>query len=158
MVITATQTYARQTPRKVRLVANAVKKLPLAEAFRQLGVMDRTASILVLKVLRQAVANATHNHGVAVNDLMIQSITVDAGPVYKRFQAVSRGRAHGIRKETSHVKVVLATKAAEVVTPEKVAPAAKKEVVAQTAEKAETKAPAAKKPAAKKTTKKEVTK
>lgn len=110
MTITASQIYARQTPRKVRLVANTVKSLPLTAAFQQLGVMDRNASILVMKVLRQAVANATHNHGLAVDDLVIKSITVDQGATYKRFRAVSRGRAHSIQKKTCHVTVELMEK------------------------------------------------
>ncbi len=110
MTITASQIYARQAPRKVRLVANTVKSLPLADAFQQLGVINREASILVMKVLRQAVANATHNHGLKAEDLVIKSIRVDGGSVYKRFRAVSRGRAHSIMKKTCHVTVELMEK------------------------------------------------
>jgi large subunit ribosomal protein L22 len=110
MTITASQIYARQTPRKVRLVANTVKSLPLVAAFQQLGVINREASILVMKVLRQAVANATHNHNLQAEDLVIKSIRVDGGSVYKRFRAVSRGRAHSIMKKTCHVTVELMEK------------------------------------------------
>jgi large subunit ribosomal protein L22 len=110
MTIQASQIYNRQAPRKVRLVANTVKSLPLAAAFQQLAVMDRNASILVMKVLRQAVANATHNYGLQVEDLAIKSITVDGGSLYKRFRAVSRGRAHSIVKKTCHVTVELVEK------------------------------------------------
>lgn len=110
MTITASQIYARQAPRKVRLVANTVKSLPLTDAFLQLGVIKREASILVMKVLRQAVANATHNHGIKVEDLVIKSIRVDGGSLYKRFRAVSRGRAHAIVKKTCHVTVELMEK------------------------------------------------
>lgn len=115
MTITASQIYARQTPRKVRLVANTVKSLPLATAFQQLSVMDRTASVLVMKVLRQAVANATHNHGLSVTDLVIKSIKVDQGSTYRRYRAASRGRAHSIQKKTCHVTVELIEKS-DVVT------------------------------------------
>lgn len=107
MIITATQKNTRQTPRKVRLVANQVKDLSLEAAITQLGVMQRRASLVVLKVIRQAVANATHNHGFTVADLRLKSIVVTPGPTYKRFQAVSRGRAHGIFKRTCHVTVEL---------------------------------------------------
>jgi large subunit ribosomal protein L22 len=122
MTIQASQIYNRQAPRKVRLVANTVKSLPLAAAFQQLAVMDRNASILVMKVLRQAVANATHNYGLQVEDLAIKSITVDGGSLYKRFRAVSRGRAHSIVKKTCHVNVELIEKK-DIVT--KAKPAAK---------------------------------
>jgi large subunit ribosomal protein L22 len=131
----------------VRLVANTVKSLPLTEAFQQLGVINRQASILVLKVLRQAVANATHNHGLAVDDLVIKSIRVDQGATYKRFRAVSRGRAHSIQKKTCHVMVELMEKSdaqpkAKVAAPteqtvvtEKTAPAKKATAVKKTAKK-----------------------
>lgn len=109
MIIKATQTYTRQTPRKVRLIANTVKKLSVAKALEQLSVIERKASIVVLKVLRQAIANAMNNHGLAFGDLTIKSIQVQNGPYYKRFRAASRGRAHSIYKKTSHVVVELET-------------------------------------------------
>lgn len=109
MEIIATQRNIRQAPRKVRLVANAVKDLPLEQAFRQLSVIQRAATIPVLKTLRQAVANATHNFHLKPEDLVIKSIVVDEGTMYKRFRAVSRGRAHRILKRTSHVMVKLTT-------------------------------------------------
>lgn len=149
MTITASQIYARQTPRKVRLVANTVKSLPLAAAFQQLSVMDRTASVLVMKVLRQAVANATHNHGLLVTDLVIKSIKVDQGSTYRRYRAASRGRAHSIQKKTCHVTVELMEKS-DVVTAAKPATpvvAAPEVVEAKKDEKAVSKPKAVKKKA-----------
>lgn len=110
MIIKAEQKNSRQSDRKVLLVANAVKKLSVPEALKQLAVMERKASVVVLKVLRQAIANATHNHGLAVDDLAIKSIIIGGGTPYKRFRPVSRGRAHSILKRTCHVKVELITK------------------------------------------------
>lgn len=107
MLIKASQKYTRQTPRKTRLVANAVKGLGINDAIEQLGLIERKASILILKVLRQALANAEHNFGLPVKQLKIHSILIGTGPSYKRFRAVSRGRAHTILKRTSHVTVVL---------------------------------------------------
>jgi large subunit ribosomal protein L22 len=110
MTIKTTQKNTRQTPRKVRLVANAVKNVPLNEAFRQLGVIERRATMVLMKVLRQAVANAVHNFGYSPEDLSLKSILVTDGPRYKRFRAVSRGRAHNIIKRTSHITVELEAK------------------------------------------------
>ena len=107
MTITATQKYARQAPRKVRLVANSVRKMKLEEAVRQLGVMDRTASILVLKVIRQAIANAINNHNLKFEELELKNILVDGAATYKRFRAASRGRGNSIFKRSSHVTVIL---------------------------------------------------
>lgn len=103
----ATQKFVRQSPRKVRLVANQVKDLPLEQAVIQLVHIERKATLVLLKTLRQAMANAQHNHGVSPDDLRIKTIIIGDGPRYKRFNAVSRGRAHSIIKRSCHVRVVL---------------------------------------------------
>ncbi len=110
MLIKTTQKYTRQSPRKVRLVVNQIKKLNLEDAMSQLSLIPRRSTDVIAKVLRTAVADAVNNHGFQVGDLVIDEITVNEGPRYKRFQAVSRGRAHNVVKRTSHVTVVLKTK------------------------------------------------
>lgn len=107
MNIIAVQKSVRHTARKVNLVVRALKDLPLDQAIVQLGHIQRRATLPVLKVVRQAVANAQHNHGLTIDQLKLQSIEVTSGAQYKRFRAVSRGRAHGIVKKTSHIKVTL---------------------------------------------------
>lgn len=107
MIIKAQQAFTRQTPRKLRLVANIVKKLSLADAVRQLTVIERKATIGILKVVRQAIANATHNHGLKVEELQLKNILITEGPRFRRFRAVSRGRAHNVLKRTSHITVEL---------------------------------------------------
>jgi large subunit ribosomal protein L22 len=109
MLVTAYQKNTRQTSRKLRLVANTVKGLPLADAVKQLAVIERRATLPILKVVKQALANATHNHGLQVGDLVLDQILITEGPRYRRFRAASRGRAHGVTKRTSHIKVVLRT-------------------------------------------------
>lgn len=146
MTITARQKFVRQTPRKVRLVAASVKKMKLEEAIRQLGVMDRTASTTVLKVVRQAIANAMNNHGLKFEELQLKNIVINEGATYKRFRAVSRGRAHTIMKRSCHITVEL-EKPDVTVSPVKETEAPRKKVV----EKTEVKAEKSVKPAAKKT-------
>lgn len=107
MIITATQKNTRQTPRKVRLVANTVKKLTLEKALQQLAVIERRSTLVILKTIKQAMANAINNHGYGFSDLELKNIIVTEGPTYKRFRAVSRGRGHGVFKRTSHITVVL---------------------------------------------------
>lgn len=109
MTIKATQKYTRQTGRKVRLVANTVKKLPLEEALRQLAVIERRSTLAILKTVKQAIANAINNHGLKFGDLKLDNIIVDNGPQYQRMRAVSRGRGHEIKKRTSHITVTLST-------------------------------------------------
>lgn len=110
MLITAKQTHIRQAPRKVRLVAMQVKKLSLEKAIKQLAVIERRSTLAVLKVLKQAVANATNNLGLTFDDLVLKDIVVSDGPIYKRMRAVSRGRGHRIEKRTSHITVILEKK------------------------------------------------
>ncbi len=109
MLIKAEQKNTRQSPRKVRLVANTVRKMDLEAAITHLTKIQKRASLVVLKTIRQAIANATHNHGLNFQDLELKNILVNSGPIYKRFRAVSRGRAHNIYKRTCHVKVLLET-------------------------------------------------
>ena len=133
MLITATQKYTRQSPRKVRLVANAVKKLSLPKALKQLSVMEKRASLVVMKTTRQAMANAINNHHFSADQLLIEDIKITEGPRYKRFQPVSRGRAHSILKRTSHIQVILKTEEEKAPIVADKAPAPKSaEVVKQT--------------------------
>ncbi|MDQ3008503.1 MAG: 50S ribosomal protein L22 [bacterium] len=151
MIITATQKNTRQTPRKVRLVANTVKNLPLDQAIRQLAIIERRATMPVLKVLKQAIANALNNHGLKFEELELNSITVNEGTRQRRYRAASKGRAHDIKKRSSHITVSLKTREAKEATAEK-AVADKKEVVSAAAPSVEAKKPV------KKTTAKKVTK
>lgn len=159
MQIIAEQKNTRQSPRKVRLVANAVRKLSLEQALQQLAVIERRSTLVVTKVIRQALANAWHNHNLSAKELVLKNIIVNEGPTYKRWRAVSRGRAHTIFKRTSHVRVILETKNKAAQPAAK--PAAEKEG-AKTAQPAAQKASAQLKtktaPKKKKTSKKEVKK
>ncbi len=143
MKFIATQKNIRQTPRKIRLVANQVKDLSLEQALRQLAVIQRRSTLVLLKTFKQAMANAKNNYGVAISDLEIAEVTVMVGPSYKRFNAVSRGRAHAILKRTSHLRVVLQTKSDVAVDPKAAVKSVstKTEVAAKTEDK-KAKAPA----------------
>ena len=113
MQIIAIQKTTREAPRKVRLVADVVRKLSPQDAVKQLLVVERRAGEVILKVLNSALANAQHNHNLSVDELVIKNILVNEGPRYKRFQPVSRGRAHSIVKRTSHITVILEPKKVE---------------------------------------------
>lgn len=107
MEITAYARYIRITPRKVRLVTNLVKRLPVNVAISQLKFLPKAAAVPVRKVIESAVANAVHNAKLDPKSLYIQSITADGGPTLKRWQPRAFGRASPIRKRMTHIKVVL---------------------------------------------------
>ena len=62
------------------------------------------------KILGSAVANATHNDMQELVNLVIASVSVTKGIVYKRGNPISRGRSHPILKRTSHVLLELRVK------------------------------------------------
>jgi large subunit ribosomal protein L22 len=53
------------------------------------------------------VANAEQQGVSDVDRLFVKAISVDQGPVLKRFLPRAQGRATKIRKPTSHITVVL---------------------------------------------------
>jgi large subunit ribosomal protein L22 len=106
-MVTAELKNYRQSPRKVRLVVDAVRGKEIAGAMTTLTFMPKKASLAVKKLIESAVANAKHNHDLKAEDLFIKEIFVDQGPILKRWRARARGRASSIHKHTSHIRVVL---------------------------------------------------
>ena len=106
-------------PRKMRLVANLVKGMPIQKALDVLNFTKRTAAFHIAKTLKSAAANAFSMVGtdhVKPEDLYVKSITVDAAPSAKRIRFQSMGRVFRYRKRHSHLTVVLEEKAVAPVT------------------------------------------
>lgn len=99
--------YIRISPRKVRLVIEAIKDLKPQKALEYLKFINKRAAKPISLVIKSAIANAKNNFDLNPEDLRFKSIQVGEGPTLKRWQAISRGRAHSIMKRTSHIKVVL---------------------------------------------------
>lgn len=106
----STQKYIRTSPRKIRLVADAVRKLTPAKALVYLKFVEKSAAAPLYKAIKTAVANAKTNFGISVEKLVFQTIDVQEGATIKRWRAVSRGQAHKIMKRTAHINVVLKEK------------------------------------------------
>ena len=107
--ITAQLNSYRQSPRKVRVVANALRNKSVKEAKNRLEFITKRASGPLHKLLNSAIANAK-DLGAKIEDLWVKSITVDGGKILYRRRPVSHGSAHAIHKRTSRVKIVLAEK------------------------------------------------
>jgi large subunit ribosomal protein L22 len=119
----------RQSPRKVRLIVDAIRGKNVNDAITTLTFMVKRGALPVQKLLESAMANATHNFNLKTDNLFIKEITVDQGPILKRWRARARGRASSIHKHTSHIKLVLAEKDVEkTVKSVKTEKTAKKEV------------------------------
>lgn len=107
MEVSSTQKFVHMSPRKVRLVANAIRGKSPDEALTALAFMTKRAALPVTKALKSAMANATNNAKLKGDTLKIKSIQIEEGPRLKRFRPVSRGMAHGYVRRMSHIKVVL---------------------------------------------------
>jgi len=97
----------RQSPRKVRLVANLVRGKSVNQALSELKYTPKRASHSITKLIESAVANATANGPKDKDSLFIKDIQINEGRTLYRILPMSRGRAFRIRKRTSHVNIEL---------------------------------------------------
>ena len=97
----------RQSPRKVRLVADLVRGKRVDLALAQLAMLPKRASEPMAKLVRSAHANAGD---VSAHDLVIEKIEVNGGVVFRRSMPRARGRASAIKKKSSHVAIALGAK------------------------------------------------
>ncbi len=111
----AVQRMLRQSPRKVRLVVDLIRGRPVGEAFSILKFSRKGAAKPVSKVLLSAVANARQKASRAAerldeDELFVKTATVDVGPTLTGFMRAALGRATPIKKRTSHITILVATK------------------------------------------------
>ena len=116
-VAKAKLSYARISPRKVKIVIDLIRNKPVGEALAILKHTPKAASFIVEKLLLSAMANAENNHGMDVEKLYVSEIFASAGPILKRIQPRAQGRAFRIYKRTSHITVALMEKEEVVAAP-----------------------------------------
>jgi large subunit ribosomal protein L22 len=100
----------RQSPRKVRLVADAIKGKRVSAAEVELQFLVKRASLPFSKLLASAVANAKQNFNIEKENLFVKDVRVDKGVVLKRIMPRARGSASRINKRSSHIVLVLEEK------------------------------------------------
>ena len=93
--------------RKVRLVIDAVRGLPVNDALIQLRHIHRRASPMIEKVIRSAMANAQQEGNIDVDRLHVAEAYCNEGPTLKRWRPRAMGRVYSIMKRTSHICVIL---------------------------------------------------
>lgn len=97
----------RISAQKARLVADIIRGMNVDKAINTLTFMPKKGAFILRKVLGSAIANATQNEKVDVDNLYIKKIYIDGGPSLKRIIPRAQGRATGIIKRTSHITVIL---------------------------------------------------
>ena len=97
----------RESPRKVRAVADMIRGRSVDDALSILRMQQRKAATMLQKVLGSAIANATENEKADADKLVVTKVFIDGGPIGKRWMARSMGRANRLNGRTSHVTVVV---------------------------------------------------
>lgn len=107
MQVKARVKFIRSAPRKTRLVVDLARGMKAADALDQLRFSKKLAARPILKLLKSAIANAEHNYNLNRENLKIEEIKVDEGPVLKRWMPRAHGRATPLRKKMSHINITL---------------------------------------------------
>jgi large subunit ribosomal protein L22 len=98
------------SPRKMRLVADLVRGLPVEKALFILKYNPKEASGRLEKLLLSAISNwKQKNEGSRLEDsnLFVKDVFVDSGFQMKRLRTAPQGRGYRIRKRSNHVTMVL---------------------------------------------------
>ncbi|HIB56810.1 MAG: 50S ribosomal protein L22 [Alphaproteobacteria bacterium MarineAlpha9_Bin5] len=97
----------RTGSRKLNLVGQLIRGLPVEKALTQLSFSPRRISREVKRVLESAIANAENNHNLDVDRLVVAEAYVGKSIVMKRFRPRARGRMGRISKPFSRITVVV---------------------------------------------------
>jgi len=99
----------RQSPRKVRLIADLIRNKDVKTARLLLSITPKRAAIPIKKLLDSAISNARLENSGEEN-LFVKNVQVNEGPTLKRMRARARGSANIIRKRTSRIVIMLGEK------------------------------------------------
>ena len=100
--------YLRQSPYKVRKVADLVRGQSVSRSLSLLRYAKRRAAVDLLQLLESAVANLQAKEARYDDErVYVSLLIVDEGPTLKRYQPMSLGRAGMVRKRTCHIRLEL---------------------------------------------------
>jgi len=105
--------YVRVSPRKARLVVDAIRGKNVNDALQIVRLSSKKAARTIRKTLESAIANAENNFDVDVDSLYVVRATVDMGRSLRRLRPRAYGRADIIRRPTSHVTIVVGDREGE---------------------------------------------
>lgn len=105
MLAYARARFVRTSPRKARLVIDAIRGKDVQEALAILKFTPNYAARLIEKVLRSAAANAANNHHMDGDNLKVAYAVVDGGPIMKRLRYAPMGRGYRVAKRLSHITI-----------------------------------------------------
>ena len=97
----------RTSPRKLNLLAQSIRGLPVQRALNELEFSRKRIAKDVRKALYSAISNAENNHNLDIDSLVVAEAFVGKNLVMKRFSARARGRAARIEKPFSEITIVV---------------------------------------------------
>lgn len=97
------------SPQKVRSLARKMKGLNIQKALDTLSFSKKKCAFFLKKILNSAIANAEHNDGKDIDELIIKKIIVDEASSLKRIRARAKGKANRIIKRNAHISIELQT-------------------------------------------------
>ena len=97
----------RTSPRKLNLVAQSIRGLPVQRALNELEFSPKRIASDVRKALYSAISNAENNHNLDIDNLVVAQAFVGKNLVMKRFSARARGRSSRILKPFSEITIVV---------------------------------------------------
>ncbi len=100
----------RVSPRKLNLLAQAIRGMKVDKALNFLSFSQKRSAIDVKKTVMSAIANAENNHGLDVDRLVILEASVGPGIKLKRFHPRAKGRASSIDKFFSNLNIIVSEK------------------------------------------------
>ncbi len=105
--------YVRMSPRKARLVIDAIRGKNVNDALRIVQLSSKKAARPIRKTLESAIANAEDNFDIDVDALYVVEATADMGRALRRLRPRAYGRADIIRRPTSHITIVVGDRESE---------------------------------------------
>jgi large subunit ribosomal protein L22 len=103
----------KTSPRKLNLVAQAIRGKTASAALNELAFNRRRIARDVRKVLQAAIANAENNHQLDVDRLYVKEATVGRAFSLGRYHVRGRGRISPVEKYFSNLLVVVRERAPE---------------------------------------------
>lgn len=103
----------RVSPRKLNLIAAAIRGKTVEAALAFLAFDKKRVSKDVKKLLMSAIANAENNHNLDIDRLIISEAVVGKSVVMKRIRPAAKGRACRIHKPFSRISICVAERLKE---------------------------------------------
>lgn len=106
MEVQTIQKYIHTSPRKLRLVADMIRKLSPAKAIETLRFTNKAAAKDLMSAIKVVLANAKQV-GLKEEKTVFNKIEINEGSRMKRFRAGAKGRARPFKRRMAHIKIVL---------------------------------------------------